>query len=424
MSNKMLELRQRRAAIIEQAQALVSAAEAEDRDFTEDEAADYDGLLAEAEGLRKRIERAETTGSLVDELDKPARGMSVPSQLKLGRGDGEAKALAHFFRTGDAGAVSHLVSPDERGRPSVSMSVPTAAQMKRTQMQAAVVDSTMNITTAADGGNIVPTGFVQDIALRKNEMMLAERLGLRRVPGKGTTVNYPIDDADPEEFATTAEQDDAHAQNYERDAGATGLKAFTLVKKTRKIELTEELLDDNDIDLNAYISDKIGRQTAGTHNAMLVAEIAANGTSLKTFGSNSAIADGEPEDIIYNDTLAYYLDDDGNSIAWVTRPTTFGTIASISGNARIYAETPAGSRARRELLGYPAHYSNKVAAVATTAKSLLFGNWYYVGYREAPELRFIMDPYSVDGLVILKYSFRAVYGVLQAGAIGYGEHPV
>ena len=38
-------------------------------------------------------------------------------------------------------------------------------------------------------------------------------------------------------------------------------------------------------------------------------------------------------------------------------------------------------------------------------------------------MRFIMDPYTVDGLVILKYSFRAVYGVLQAGAIGYGVHP-
>jgi len=52
-----------------------------------------------------------------------------------------------------------------------------------------------------------------------------------------------------------------------------------------------------------------------------------------------------------------------------------------------------------------------------------FGNWFRVGFREEPALRLIRDPYSVDGLVILKYSFRTVYGVLTAGGIGYGVHP-
>ena len=43
--------------------------------------------------------------------------------------------------------------------------------------------------------------------------------------------------------------------------------------------------------------------------------------------------------------------------------------------------------------------------------------------REEPALRFIRDPFSVDGIVVLKYSFRTVYGVLIAGAVGYGVHP-
>lgn len=418
--NPMLDLRQRRAAAIQEAEALVMAVESEDRDFTEEEGAQYDALLAEAESLQARIERMENQAQLNGSLSQPIQ-RSAPTQLKLKHGDDETKALAHFFRTGDVGAVSHLVTADERGRTGVEMQIPTAAQVQRMKMQAAVVDSTMNITTAADGGNIVPTGFVRDVAMRKSEMMLAEKLGLRRVPGKGTTVNYPIEAADPEEFATTAEQADDHSVEYERDSGNTGLKAFTLVKKTRKVELTEELLEDNDVDLNAYIADRIARQMAGTHNTMLITEVAANGSSLKIFDSATAIAAGELEDVVFNDTLSYYLDD-GGSIAWVMRPTTFGNIVSLTGNARLYAETPAGSF-MRQLLGYPAHYSNKVAATAASAKDVYFGNWNYVGYREAPTLRFIMDPYSVDGLVILKYSFRAVYGVLQAGAVGYGVHP-
>jgi HK97 family phage major capsid protein len=107
----------------------------------------------------------------------------------------------------------------------------------------------------------------------------------------------------------------------------------------------------------------------------------------------------------------------------VTRAATYGDLASITGNDRMYAENPGGSAARRSLLGYPVYYSNYATAIGAAAKSVYFGNWYYMGYRMAPELRMITDPYSEDGLVVLKYSFRADYGQLQAAAIGYGVHP-
>ena len=164
-----------------------------------------------------------------------------------------------------------------------------------------------------------------------------------------------------------------------------------------------------------------GREIAKTHNSMLITEAAASGTKVKDFASATAIAAGEPEAIMFNDALSYYLED-GGSIAWVTRPSTFGAVAALTGNARLYAQTPSGSF-QKQLLGYPVEYSQAVTAPAASAKSLYFANWNYVGYREGPELRFIMDPYSVDGLVILKYSFRAVVGVLQAAAVGYGLHP-
>jgi HK97 family phage major capsid protein len=247
-------------------------------------------------------------------------------------------------------------------------------------------------------------------------------LGVRPVPGVGTTVNYPFENADPSVFAATAEQDDSYAQTYERDvAPVLDTKAFTLAKKTKKLALTEELMDDEDANLLAHVADSVGRGLGITHNSLLMTEVAANGTSLKTFASASAIAAGEPENVVFNDTLSYYLEED-DSIGWVIRPTTMGAIASITGNARLYAETPGGSR-NREILGYPAFYSNQAAAVAASAKSMYFGNWYYVGMREDPALRFLRDPYTTDGIVYLKYSFRAVYGVLIAGAVGYGEHP-
>ena len=355
------ELRARRADIMTKAQDLNKAAELEDRNLTNEEQATFDGYLTEADALEARAKRLEDMSGIEDVLNS----RQAPAVNKIKRGDSEIRALAHFVRTGDTSGVSHLVEQDARGKREVVLRIPTAHEIR------AVVDSTMNITTAADGANIVPTGFVRDVAMRKAEKMLAPALGCRRVPGKGTTVNYPYEDADPEVFGTTSEQSDAHDQNYERDAGKTGLKAFTLAEKTRKIELTEELMEDEDVGLMDYIAGRIVKQVSGTHNSMLLTEVAANGSALKTYASATAIAAGEPDDFVFNDTLSYYMEE-GDEAAWVMRPTTFGTIAGLTGNARLYAETPGGSFAK-EILGYPVFYSNKAAATAASAKDVYFG---------------------------------------------------
>jgi HK97 family phage major capsid protein len=410
MKTNARELRSQREQVIQKATALVDAAEGEKRDFKPEEQTQYDGWVKEADELLKRAERAESLSGLESSLAT----RQAPALNRTGLGDSEVRALAAFVRTGDRGGVRELMAEDEEGKEGVTIHLPSRSEMR-------AVDSTMNITTAADGLNIVPIGFAGSIVARKGEIDLTPKLGCRRVPGKGTTVNFPYDNADAVVFATTAEQDDAHAQNYQRDAAVLGLKAFTLVKKTKKVELTEELTDDEDAALMDYLADLIGRGIALTHNTMLLTEVAANGTSLKTFAAAAAIAAGEPEAIVFNNTLGFYLDD-GGAVAWVMRNPTFGAIAAITGNPRLYAQTPGGSF-EHEILGYSVELSTAAAAVAASAKSCYFGNWFYVGFREDPALRIIRDPYTVDGLVILKYSFRAVYGVLQAGAIGFGVHP-
>jgi len=419
----MDKLRKKLLALLAEARQLVDTAEAEDRDLTEAEQHDYDTKFAEAEALKTRITRMEKLAAEERELEQPATEPvakreqpfltgSASAFNKTGLGDTAARAFAHYARTGDIGGVKHLRGADG----AIEIPLPRWSELRASN------DTSWNITTAADGGNAVPTGFVNMIASRLQESLLATQLGVREVPGTGTTVNFPVEGADANAFVATSEQNDAHTNNYDRDAGTINQKAFTLVKYTKKLELTEELLDDEDAALMNFIADYIGRAMATLHNSLLLTEVGSNGTLLKTFASATAIAAGEPEDVVFNDTLGYYLDDNG-SVAWVMRPTTFGTIASITGNSRLYAETPGGSFSR-EVLGYPVLYSNQAAAIASTAKSVYFGNWYHVGYRQEPRLRLIRDPYSVDGMTVLKYSFRTVYGVLQAGAVGYGQQAV
>lgn len=410
--NIMMELRRARSEKVEAMKAMTTAAEVENRDFTPDEQAKWDGLVAETNGLDQRMARAEVIEANESRTQLMTQTRQAPGVLKHGRGDTEARALAAFARTGDAGGFAESM---RTGSNQIELHLPLKQESR------AVTDSTMNITTAGDGGDLVPTGFVQDIVARKQEMMLAGKLGAQRVPGKGTTVDYPIQNADAQVFATTAEQADNHSVAWERDAPQVTQKAFTLVLKTKKIELTDQLLYDEDAGLMDFLAGIIADGMALTHNAALLTEAAASGTSLKTFAAAATLAAGELEDMVYHATLAYYLDDTG-SAAWVMRPPTFGAITKLTGNARVYAETPAGSF-NRELLGYPVFYSNSAAAAAASAKSVYFGNWRYMGFREDPTLTLLRDPYTVDGLTILKYSFRLVYGVLQAGALGYGVHP-
>lgn len=386
------ELRQMRAEKIEQAGVILDAAETEDRDLNEDEQTRYDELLSDAETMQRRIDRREAQETRMAQLTQlaqvPAQRMDVPAVNQIPLGDTEERAMAHFVRTGDAGGLETRASND----------------------------TDMNVGTDADGGYAVPTGHYNGIIARRDEGMLAGKLGVRQIPGLGTTVNVPLDGEADGEFVSTDE-----AADFDRDAPVLGTKAMTLVKYTKKVELSVELLQDEDSRLLAFLADFVGRGMAKTHNSLLLTEVGTNGSTWDTFASATAIAAGEPENCVSNDDLSGYMDDAG-SVAWVMRSSTHWAIQNITGDSRLYAPQANFSEGP-QLLGYPVHYSNKAAAIAGDAKTVYFGNWNFVGIREAPGFTVLRDPYSKagSGQVCLHYYFRTVYGVLQAEAIGFGD---
>jgi HK97 family phage major capsid protein len=321
-------------------------------------------------------------------------------------GDNFQKAYSRWVKTGDHGGIKHLVNGESAFGVTVSIKASN--------------DTDMNIGTAADGGNAVPTGHFQQIVARRDEMMLATRLGVRNIPGKGLTVNVPIDNEADGEFIATAE-----AAANDRDAPALGTVAMTLAKYTKRVELSDELMNDEDSQLMAFLSDFVGRGMAKTHNSLLNTAVAAGGTNLKTLAATAAIAAGEPQDVVFNNDLANYLDDSA-SVAWIMRASTHGAIAKLQGDPFIYQVTPQGNSgdgqpSRGVLLGYPVHYSAAVPAPATSAKSLLFGNFFYVGMRNDPEFTVLRDPFSAasTGQLRLHYYFRTIYKVLVAEAVGF-----
>lgn len=378
--SKVIEMRRQRAELLDDARESADAEE-----MTDEIRQEVDAKLSQADVLQKDIEREERLAKMVVP--------QAPAVLNIGLGDTEERAFGHWLRTGDDGGLHELRASS---------------------------DTTMNITTDADGGYAVPTGHYQGIIARRDEAMLTKALGVRTIPGKGTTVNIPVDNEDDGEFVSTAE-----SGAYDRDAPAIAQVASTLVKYTKKVDLTVELLEDEDSRIMEFLNDFIGRGMAKTHNGLLLTEVAANGTSLKSFASATAIAVDELEPLVYTEALGPYMDD-GGSVGWVMQRAVHGEIILLDdANARRYANNQMGDELRPMLLGYPVHYSAKSGATAASTKSVYFGNWNFVGYREGPGITVIRDPYSRAGYgeLILHYMFRCDYNVLIAEAIGYGVHP-
>lgn len=384
--------------------------------------------LADAEAKNKADREEEIKKAIAEERAKwqaeqksLRRGSYTHAPaVTSGKKDDWHHAFQNWIQTGDhsgldSGDFEEVAVGERKGLESYTL-FPAEGAAKASEQKASNATD-MNIGTAADGGDFVPTGFYNQIIARRDETMLRDRLGCRLITGVGTTVDVPVDDEADGEFVSTSE-----ANTFDLDAPAVDKQSMTLVTYTKYTDVSYQLLDDTPAALEAFLADFVGRGLGKTHNNLLLTEVATDGTSLKSFDSASAIAAGEPEGIVSNNDLAPYLDDDA-SVSFVMRASTHWAIKSITGDFRMYGSDQ--GQDGRELLGYPVRYSAKAAAPAANAKSVYFGNWYYVGYREAPGLTFIRDPYTVavKAQVRLLWHFRTVYKVLQAEAIGYAVHP-
>ena len=372
----VVELRRLRAEKVAAAKALTEG------DVTDEVRAQFDAAMAEVERLDADIARGE---KLQQAEVRAAQQMEAPPVLKIKRGDTEERAICHYIRTGDRSGLEARASND----------------------------TDMNIGTAADGGDAVPTGHYQGIIAKRDATMLAPRLGVMRIPGKGTTVNVPYDNGTANAFVSTAE-----ATNFDRDAPVLAKKAFTLVKYTKKIQLSYELLQDEDSRLMTFLNDYVGRALALTHNTLLITEALAAGTSV-ALASVTAASAGDPQTLVYTLKQAY-----ADGAQFVMKGATFAALMKLTGDGFQYAETPGGGRGY-SLWGYPVQRDENLEAIASGKKTVLFGNFNYMGLYEAPSMTFLRDPYSSadTGQVNLFYYFRADYGVLLPEAILYGQHP-
>ncbi len=274
----------------------------------------------------------------------------------------------------------------------------------------------LNITTATEGTETVPVGFFNKIIERVEESNpLYSVVGARSIPGIGSTVNVPVEDSAGGVMTATTES--ATAPEYEPVFDTV---AMTYVSYRGQVAVTNELLQDNDVALESFLADRFARMAVNTLNDAFITEVETGGTSYDTFASATAIVAGEMENVAMNSTVAPYAEQ-GQS-HWIMRESTKAAVQSITGD-RFYVDGNGADVVRQAmLLGYPVVRSSYAQAIATGQKSVLFGNFDYVGYRIADNIEILRDPYTraANGEVVFHVSLRFVFKVLQADAVGYG----
>jgi len=354
--------------------------------------AKFDTLMAEAETMKGDIARMQAVETEDAALEKTegTRGarMEAPNlNLKTRLGETENRAFLHYLRTGDQ---SRELATEQRASNATDL----------------------NIGTAADGGVTVPTGLYNDIIAKRVESELGPKLGVLDIPGKGTTVDVPVDNGTTNEFVSTNE-----AAAFDLDGPAWAKKSLTLVKYTKKLQLSYELLADEDAKVESWLAGYVGRALAKTHNSLLITEALASGTTFALAAAAAATASDIPG-------LVYALPDGYQDNAFfVMRRATEGAYRALTGTNFQFVQTPNGPVGT--LFGYPIVSSSYPAAIATGQKSSLFGNFSFMLKREAPGLTVLRDPYSAanTGQINLFYYIRAVYKLGVAEAIRYGTHP-
>lgn len=380
------ELTRRKAALVERSERTIRLAQTEQRDLTNEETQQLESALAEIERIEAQIKLAERVQEQRERLRAPQPRRATLADL--GAQDSaereELRAFAYWLRTGDHGAAREL----------------------RTD---AVI--TTDASAPPYGGYSIPTPLLPRVIAKRNEIALYGVLGVQRIPGVGTTVYVPVERGTAQKWAATAE-----GATSTREAPDLDRVPMTLVKYTKRIEITSEVLQDEDVRLLDWIADYVGRTLGMTHNEQLIAAVTASGAGTDvTLGAAAAATVSDVQKVAYA-LPGEYVD----GAQFVMRRETYGLYVAAAASA--YSQTPGP-----EPWPFPApvRYSSYVEAVGANKISVIYANWAYVGMREDPDIFVLRDPYSEakSGVLVLHHYARFCYASLNPEAIIRGKHP-
>jgi len=352
-------LQEQRKNIHEQAKVLLDGAEAEKRDLTAEESQTFERMNSDLDSLGARIEqvrsfearKADADAAMADVMSGPqSRGSESPAMEEV-----------RSFLRGEKAAVT--LNRDVKFR-----------------------DLTKG--TASSGGATVPTSFygqLMEHIIETSGVMSANPTVLETASGETieipVTTSYSSATLTAENVALT-ESDPAFAK---RSLGA--YKYGVIVQAPR------ELIEDTGVDLEGFLARQCGRALGNAFGTDLVVGNAVSKPSgvvqtatTGVTGTNGVVGAFTADNLIdlYYSVLSSYR----QNATWMMRDATIAAVRKLKDTTNQYIWTPGLAGSPDTIMGRPVVSDPNVAAVALSAKSVIFGDFGAYFVRIAGGIRF------------------------------------
>lgn len=423
---KVIELLQQRANLYEQMKAVVDGAEADNkRSMTAEEVAKYDALdtqLNELDQQRKRYEDMDKREADLLEAQERAKLDIVPKDQGPDgdeRTKFEAKLRSFLAKDQEVGTPRQMViSPDTQIR--------NYAQARAIAHEFRTQQRDLSKGTATAGGHTVGTGFYAQLIDHMIEVSGVLQAGPTvLITDRGDNIPIPRTTAH-----STATSEIAEGVAITESDPAFNQLVLGAYKYGVLVQVSYELLEDTYVDLTGYLSMQAGRAVGNSFGTRLVTgtgssqpQGAATAATLGVTGGAGvagAFTADNLIDLLYSVIAPYRNSPD---CAWMMRDASLGNARKLKDSQGQYLWQPSLQVGAPDiLLAKPVRTDPNVAAVALSARSVLFGDFSRYFVRQVKDIRFERsDEYAFNqDLATFKAVLRGDGGLADtSGALKY-----
>lgn len=404
MRRKITDLREQRATVLAQMREISDGAEAERRDLTAEETQAYERQSTEFDALGTRIERLEREAGLTDQLSRTVAPSDGEGVVKDRHTDEPVTQRASYTRAFEA-----LVRA--RGH---------AEQLPPEQRAELVVG------TDAQGGFLVPDEFFRQIVAKAQEVSNVRQLATVITTAENGDVLIPKEGG----FVTVTWMAEGAAYTESEPTFAqVVLKAY---KAGLIAKVSDELIDDSAFDILGFLANRLGIAFGKETNKQYVNGASGSTTTPKgvvnkastgvTAAANNAITADEVIDLFHS-----VIDPYRSNGVWLARDATIKAVRKLKETTNQYLWQPGLQAGQPDsLLGRPVLVTPDVPAMATTAKSLVFGDLsgYWIRDVSTLNVKVLSELYAANGYVGVRADLRTDGDLVDTDSCKVLAHPV
>jgi len=407
---------------------------AEKEDISDEEANELQELMQQAERVKAQIKAAEFADESEDggepeaDADEYVSTLATEVAAKLAALPGFEKGMP-FINTksnlGDPDPSEDFYNWMRTGKYKIPVHLNKDAEIT---VKGRTIKGALQEGGTTEGRYLVPAGELGRIVEQRDEESLVARLGAAVFTTDRDRFNIPVESTAMTKFTIVAEE--GAISDAENDP-AIGQAAVTVYKFNKLVKVSDELMEDYNSGLEAYLARGLGRAWAITENyytqvgsgSSQPQGVFVGGTAGLTLDSASAIGAAEVPELLGKLQAPYR-----NGAVVLMNRTTAAYLAGLTGNQFQFRQPMANIiKVNGEDLGigYPVIPTEDAAAIAASAKSMLFGNFEFYGWvrNRSLSVKRLVELYAGTGQIGILATFRAGGKVLQAEAFQYATHP-